>query len=958
MSDNETCFEQQAFARFLEERSEEGEETRILAHIGNCDKCRDMLENLAGHSGIFSDIQEHLAEHDLDHPTQSLTRQQRELSTVRNLIGPSEDPEMLGRLGNYEICGIVGRGSAGIVVKALDTRLNRYVAIKLLAPAYANHGCSRRRFERECKAIASVKNPNVVEIHTVEEFNGTPYIVMPYVPNGSLQKRIQQKGPLTVNEVVCVGMQIASGLSAAHERGIVHRDVKPANVLLENGIEGAKVSDFGLARVVDEATMTYSGTISGTPQYMSPEQAKGERVDQRSDLFSLGSTLYTACTGHAPFSSESVFGIIKKVCDSQPKPIRESNPDIPAWLVAFIEKLHSKEPRNRFESSKQVAGLLAGELAHLQSPTRIPEPNRHWWKKEIAPTKLVQPVPPLKHVIQKSYSPWLLAACILFTAIASGLIGSKFFGGGSGGEVINSSSWNSPSMPDLLVMMQQENEKLPRFDREIKATIDVKPGGQLWFDSNLGTVEIEAHDEPTVEMKAIHSVSAKSEEQANEFLKAVKFSYKPDDENQEHSKYKKGRDAIISARFPTKSKITEKEIREFDDLEELKKQLLMRNHNSFRKVKFKLLIPEFFNLNVQTGGGGIVVDSFDGNIVATTRGGHITTQNLSGQVELVTHGGAITIGDAAESAKLLSYGGRIKCGDIGEHLTATTHGGDIFVSAIAGTAKVKSHGGGITIRKASADINALTHAGSVNVNFVEQPRETCKIETHAGSIRVGYVDGLAFNINARCDLGKVSAPFSKKKSSSLKHKLNNGDVGLKLVSHVGSINLQQVDEDDIPDEMRFDKKRIDEGRAAFNKAYDLHMDGRINEAIIAHQKAAEYADFKGIATYNLGCAWSLKGEKEKAFKALYAAIDYGFTDVNQYETDSDLDPLRDDERFDDLMELLNDDWQDSPSDELEAEAEHEDGEDCCCDDECDDEDDEDHKIDEIVQFSKFISVTR
>lgn len=904
MSDNTTCFEPQVFTRFLEERSQAGEETQILSHIVGCERCRLMLEQLAGHPAIWSDIQEHLAEHDLDEPNQTLSRHQRELSTVRNLIGPSEDPNMLGRLGSYEVCGIIGRGSAGIVVKALDTRLNRYVAIKLLAPAYSNHGCSRRRFERECKAIASVKNQHVVEIHTVEEFNGTPYIVMPYVPNGSLQKRVEQSGPLTVNEVVCVGMQIADGLSAAHQRGIVHRDVKPANVLLENGIEGAMVSDFGLARVVDEATMTYSGTISGTPQYMSPEQAKGERVDQRSDLFSLGSTLYMTCTGHAPFTSESVFGIIKKVCDTQPKPIREINPDIPTWLVAFIEKLHAKDPDDRFESAQQVAELLAQELAYLQSPTLVARPARHWWTRSVLPPAAYKQIEKTR-----SHSAWMIAAGILFTAIISGLIGSTIFGGGRNNigshSVVASSEANPGTNPEMLVFIRQENEKLPRFSNDVEKIIEVQPAGNLWFNSNLGSVEIDVHNEPTVKMTAQHSVAARNQEEAKELLQAVKFTFEPDDTNPLHESFERGRDAIISTSFPTQSRMTEQEIRAFDDLDELKKQLLLRNHNSFRKVKFKLLVPQSFNLNVNTGSGAITVASFDGDLVARTRGGQISTDDLTGSVDLQTYGGPIKIGDAENSVELVTHGGHIDCGDLDAGLNAMTHGGMIYVSSIRGPAKLKSHGGGITIRKASSLVDAVTHAGDVTVNFVDQPGEDCRIESHAGSLQIGLVDGLSFDIHARCDLGKVSGPFVEKKAKQIQHRLNDGKVGLKATSYVGSIKFKQINEDDIPENMRPDARVVDPGRVAFNTAYNLHMDGRIDEAIVAHRKAAEFPEYKGIATYNLGCAWALKGDLDKAFDALNSAIDHGFDDRHQFRTDSDLDALRDDPRFDEIMERLN-----------------------------------------------------
>src|SRR5947208_756630 len=133
-----------------------------------------------------------------------------------------------------------------------------------------------------------------------------------------------------------IGLQIADGLSAAHAQGLVHRDVKPANILLENGVQRVKITDFGLARAADDASLTQSGTITGTPTYMSPEQAGGERLDQRSDLFSLGSVLYALCTGRPPFRAPNSMAVLKRVCEETPRSIREVNPEIPDWLEAII----------------------------------------------------------------------------------------------------------------------------------------------------------------------------------------------------------------------------------------------------------------------------------------------------------------------------------------------------------------------------------------------------------------------------------------------------------------------------------------------------------------------------------------------------------------------------------------------------------------------------------------------
>jgi serine/threonine protein kinase len=152
--------------------------------------------------------------------------------------------------------------------------------------------------------------------------------------------------------------------------------VKPANILLENGVERVKLTDFGLARTIDDASLTQSGVLAGTPQYMAPEQARGESVDHRSDLFSLGSVLYAMCTGHSPFRAETMVAVIRRLCDEPPRPIREVNPDIPDWFAEIVSRLHEKRSADRFTSAEEVADLLSRHLAYLQQPAVYVQPAR------------------------------------------------------------------------------------------------------------------------------------------------------------------------------------------------------------------------------------------------------------------------------------------------------------------------------------------------------------------------------------------------------------------------------------------------------------------------------------------------------------------------------------------------------------------------------------------------------
>jgi WD40 repeat protein len=242
------------------------------------------------------------------------------------------------------------------------------VAIKLLAPHLATHPTARLRFVREARAAAAVRHEHVIDIHAVAEANGLPYLVMECVVGISLQQRLDRTGPLPLEEVLRIGMQTAAGLAAAHAQGLVHRDVKPANILLENGVARVKLTDFGLARAADDASLSQTGAVAGTPEYMAPEQARGEPVDHRADLFSLGSVLYAMAAGRAPFHAESTLGVLRRVADETPCPLREMEPSLPVWLTTVVERLHAKDPALRFQSAAEVAEVLGRHLNQLRNP--------------------------------------------------------------------------------------------------------------------------------------------------------------------------------------------------------------------------------------------------------------------------------------------------------------------------------------------------------------------------------------------------------------------------------------------------------------------------------------------------------------------------------------------------------------------------------------------------------------
>ncbi len=275
-----------------------------------------------------------------------------------SILERSDTPGALGSLAHYEIYEVLGQGSFGTVLKGLDLKLDRTVAIKLMSRHLATMSVPRRRFLREARSAAAVRHENVVAIFAVGD-SPIPYLVMEFVGGLTLQQRLESSEPLVLREILRTGRQIAAGLAAAHAKGLVHRDIKPSNILLEGPTQDAKLTDFGLARAVDDASITRVGVILGTPMYMAPEQVLGEAIDQRVDLFSLGSVLYAMCCGSPPFRAMNSYAVLRRVVHDPPRPIREIRPDIPERLCSIIARLHAKDPDHRFASAQAVEDELA-----------------------------------------------------------------------------------------------------------------------------------------------------------------------------------------------------------------------------------------------------------------------------------------------------------------------------------------------------------------------------------------------------------------------------------------------------------------------------------------------------------------------------------------------------------------------------------------------------------------------
>ncbi|HEV3342885.1 MAG TPA: protein kinase, partial [Pirellulales bacterium] len=422
--------DRQTGERYLAGLLSQAEERSFVGHLDTCAACRQDLVTIAGDEMDWRTARELLqyscAEHHRpDFGSSILYRPSPEADEgdpVRlaslSFLGATDDPAMIGRIGSYEIRGILGRGGFGWVLKGHDRALDRVVAIKILDPAAASVGPARERFAREARAMASVSHEHVVPVYAVDTHAGLPYFVMEYVAGGSLERRLKTEGHRDVVSIVRIGLQIAQALAAAHRDGLVHRDIKPGNILLDHGTERVRVADFGLARVANEVSSTRSGVIAGTPQYMAPEQVRGEACDGQSDLFSLGAVIYELCTGHAPFRADSVYGVMQRIVHDEPRSIREQNPDIPDWLERFVLRLLEKDKPRRFASSEEVSRLLQQELAHLQNPAVTDRPDRAWSRASTASGRRRSRV----------------AAGGLALAVVAVIVGLAFFRPGSGEE--------------------------------------------------------------------------------------------------------------------------------------------------------------------------------------------------------------------------------------------------------------------------------------------------------------------------------------------------------------------------------------------------------------------------------------------------------------------------------------------------------------------------------------------
>ncbi len=351
-------------------------------HLGACQSCQSKLELLAAESSWWSDTESVLSESSVvDEQTAGRIAQavcplaaddqgsgdevlrrnhaDLELQRLKGALEAASHPELLGRIGRYELEQLVGYGGMGLVFRARDLELHRVVAVKTISSQFLAHPAARQRFLREARASASLVHPHIVAVHDIIQDSPIPAIVMQFVAGPTLQQHLDSEGPLPWREALRLGVQLCDALQQAHDGGLIHRDIKPGNVLLEGGGQRAMLTDFGLVRALDAETMTHTGAITGTPEYMSPEQAWGSELDCRSDLFSLGTLLYSMLTGAPPFRAEAPMATLNLVCNASHRPINEVAADVPKEVVRLVDRLLQKQPRKRWSSAVEVRRHMA-----------------------------------------------------------------------------------------------------------------------------------------------------------------------------------------------------------------------------------------------------------------------------------------------------------------------------------------------------------------------------------------------------------------------------------------------------------------------------------------------------------------------------------------------------------------------------------------------------------------------
>ncbi|MFC1736857.1 serine/threonine protein kinase, partial [Candidatus Hydrogenedentota bacterium] len=274
-----------------------------------------------------------------------------------------QTPSKIKKIGDYVLLKKLGSGGMGSVYLARQVSLDRHVAVKVLSPSLATDETSVQRFFREARIMATLKHPNIVEIFDISSDLGYHYFSMSYIEGESLAGFVKKNGVPPVFTAIDIVAKAASALAFAHERSVLHRDIKSANIMISDDSDPI-LMDFGLARMSGEGTLTATGTILGTPHYMSPEQALGKPADERSDIYSLGIVLYELLCGAVPFTADTPYGVLHQHVNTPPPDIRDERDEVPEILEAVLRKCLEKEPDDRFQKACELESAISSSEIH------------------------------------------------------------------------------------------------------------------------------------------------------------------------------------------------------------------------------------------------------------------------------------------------------------------------------------------------------------------------------------------------------------------------------------------------------------------------------------------------------------------------------------------------------------------------------------------------------------------
>ncbi|MBN1223106.1 MAG: protein kinase, partial [Candidatus Aminicenantes bacterium] len=307
------------------------------------------------------------------------------VSSTKTLYAPAV---VLGRgslfAGRYEVIEEIGRGGMGAVFRVVDKKINEEVALKVLKPEISSDGQTIERFKNELKLARKITHKNVCRMYDLNEAEGVPYITMEFVAGEDLKSLIGRAGRLSIEKAVSIARQICEGLIEAHNLGVVHRDLKPQNIMIDRK-GNARIMDFGIARTIGASELTEAGAVIGTPHYISPEQVEGKAPDQRTDIYALGVILYEMVTGQLPFQAESALSLALKHLQESPRSPRELNPTVPESLSRLIIKCLEKDREQRYQSAGDLLSALSKIQIEIGAAERLGSETRY--KPPVKPKK-------------------------------------------------------------------------------------------------------------------------------------------------------------------------------------------------------------------------------------------------------------------------------------------------------------------------------------------------------------------------------------------------------------------------------------------------------------------------------------------------------------------------------------------------------------------------------------------